>query len=493
MENHRPYPRDTDQLPVPHGAFRDAAPEVPATDLRDLVEIAFKWKRAILAVFVCTAIPGIIVTASKRPNYVASGALLIKSQRVNMALSPGEEPRPINAPVNTATVNSEVQLLKSRVLIDEVALRLADGSPSKATQIARTIGGKIDVAPIRDSNIIQVSHTSPEPAFAARLIGTLLDTYVDYHARVHSSPRLMDFYKRQLVERELLAHRARERLTRYEKRHDIVAARSELKTAAETLAATEATLTQGQLKSTELRRRISETEATLTTLPRTETAQKHLILNPAWKELERRRDELEVQRSERRERYQEKHRLVQEIDENLATLERALRETAQYVIGSETVGHNEIYRNLDGKLVESRIELAALEARRTLLKSDVKKQRKTLSRRRREAIKVGRMQSRLTEIEESLKLFRQKADEAQIAHAMDREQLVNVSVVDRPQMPIPRVPSLSGVLATVAVVAALGLGLGMAYFLEFFRRCFRKEPDLERYLGVPALGTVREF
>lgn len=493
MEPTRPLPHDTDRLPVPHGTFRDPRPDVPATDLRDLVEIAFKWKKAILAVFVCTAVPGMVVTLSKRPYFLASGAILIKSQRVNVAVAPGEEPRPFSSPVSPSTVNSEVQLLKSRVLLQEVGEHLAGGPGSTANGIARGLGGKIDVAPIRDSNIIQVNYASTDPDEAERTVNTLLDSYVDYHARVHSSPRLIEFYNRQIVEREASADRARERLTRYESRHDIVAARSELKSSADTLAALEQAFHTNQVRAAELRRRISETEATIATLPRTETAQKHLILNPSWKDLERRHDELEQQRAEKRERYQEKHRLIQEIDQNLEAVTREMKQTPQYVIGSETVGHNEMYQSLTEKVTDNRIDIAVVDAKQATLKSQIKAQRTQLSRRRREAIKVGRLQSHLSEVEESLKLFRQKTDEARIAQAMDREQLVNVSVVDRPRAPIPRVPSLSGVLAILTVVAALGLGLGIAYFFEFFRRSFRKEPDLERYLGVPALGTVREF
>jgi uncharacterized protein involved in exopolysaccharide biosynthesis len=493
MEPTRPLPQDTDRLPVPHGAFREARPDVPAADLRDLIEIAFKWKRAILAIFVCTAVPGIVVTLSKRPYFLASGAFLIKSQRVNVAVAPGEEPRPLNAPVSAATVNSEVQLLKSRTLLLEVAEHLAGGPGPAASGIARSLAGKIDVAPIRDANVIQVNYASTDPGEAERVVNALLDTYVEYHARVHSSPRLLEFYNEQISEREAAADRARERLRRYESRHDIVAARSELKSAADTLGTTEEALHTNQLRAAELRRRIAETEAMTAKLPRTETAQKQLILNPTWKDLQRRRDELEQQRAEKRERYQEKHRLIQEIDQALATITRELGETPQFVVGSETVGQNDAHRSLTEKLTDSRIDLAAVETKQVMLKAQYKTQRIQLSRRRREAIKVGRLLGRVQEIDESLKLFRRKADEARIAQAMDREQLVNVSIVDRPHPPIPRVPSLSGVLAILTVLAALGLGLGIAYFFEFFRRSFRKEPDLERYLGVPALGTVREF
>jgi len=493
LEPPRPVGVDPNFLPVPQLPEANGKHEAPSTDLRDLIEIAFKRRRMIVAVFLSMAIPGLVVTLSKRPNYAASGAILIKSQRVHLAVAPGDDPRPVNAPVNASIVNSEVQLLKSKMLLREVIQRIAKATGTDPSIIAPTIAGRIDVAPIRDSNAIQVSYTSEDAEAAVRTINTLLDAYVDFHAEVHSSPKLLEFYRQQLALREAAAARARERLARYEKRRDIVAARPELKVAADKLAATAAAMATTTLRVAELRRRILDTEAELDKLPSTEPVQKRLVLNPTWETLLRRRDELIAQRRERSERYKGTHRSMQEADENIAAVERELAATQKFIVGAEVIGDNTSHRALLDRLVEARIDLAATEEKRALLKTELKAQRTQLRRVRRTAIKVGRLQNRVREIEESRKLFRQKADEAQIAQAMDREHLVNVAIVDRPRLPLAPVENLSGVLATFTSTAALGVALGMAYVLEFVRRAFRKEPDLERYLGVPALGTVREF
>jgi uncharacterized protein involved in exopolysaccharide biosynthesis len=493
LEPPRPVGVDPNYLPVPQLPDGNGKPEPPSTDLRDLIEIAFKRRRMILAVFLSMAVPGIVVTLSKRPDYAASGAILIKSQRVHLAVAPGEEPRPINAPVNASVVNSEVQVLKSKMLLRDVVQRIAKETGAEPSTIAPTIAGRIDVAPIRDSNAIQVSYTSEDPAVSVRVINTLLDAYVDFHAQVHSSPKLLEFYQQQLARREAEVWRARERLARYEKRRDIVAARPELKVAADNLAATTAALATTDIRIAELRRRVQETETELAKLPKTEAVQKRLVLNPTWESLLRRRDELVAKRRERSERYKGTHRSMLEVDENVAAIERELSTTQKFIVGTEVIGDNTTHRTLVDRLVVARIDLGAAEAKRALLKTELKAERSQLRRQRRFATKVGRLQGRIGEIDESRKLFSTKVDEAKIAQAMDREQLVNVAIVDRPRLPLQPVESLSGVLATFTSTAALGVALGLAYVLEFLRRAFRKEPDLERYLGVPALGTVREF
>jgi uncharacterized protein involved in exopolysaccharide biosynthesis len=493
LEPPRPVGVDPNYLPVPQLPEGNGKPEAPSTDLRDLIEIAFKRRRMILAVFLSMAVPGIIVTLSKRPNYAASGAILIKSQRVYLAVAPGEEPRPVNAPVNVSVVNSEVQVLKSRMLVQNVVQRIAKETGVEPSTVGPTIAGRIDIAPIRDSNAIQVSYTSEDPATSVRVINTLLDAYVDFHAQVHSSPKLVEFYEQQLGRRERELWRARERLARYEKRRDIVAARPELKLAADNLATTTAALATTDIRIAELRRRVQETEVELAKVPKTEQVQKRLILNPTWESLLRRRDEIVAKRRERSERYKDTHRSMQEAGENVGAIERELAATQKFIVGTEVIGDNTTYRTLLDRLVLTRIDLAAAEAKRTLLKTELKGERLRLRRQRRFATKVGRLQGRIGEIDESRKRFSAKLDEARIAQAMDREQLVNISIVDRPRLPLQPVESLSGVLATFTSTAALGVALGMAYVLEFLRRAFRKEPDLERYLGVPALGTVREF
>jgi len=66
-----------------------------------------------------------------------------------------------------------------------------------------------------------------------------------------------------------------------------------------------------------------------------------------------------------------------------------------------------------------------------------------------------------------------------------------VAVVQRPGLPLQRSdnPKIPLVLA---LVSGLAVSFGGAYGIEYLKRTLRFERDVERYLGLPVLGTVAD-
>lgn len=468
-------------------------------DVRDVLEIIFKRKRVVLSSFLCIAVPIIYVAASNPPRFVATGKILIKSERVETTVAPGEEPRPLPARVNPATVNSEVQVLRSNELFRDVANHLVrNGFSEKAEAVApeavaRALASAVKVAPIRDSNVIQVTYTSSVPELAVETLNAVLDGYIDYHARVHSSPRVTEFYRRQLAEKLAKLKAAEAKLLRYETTHDIISAKQEITNHVDRLALLESQRREVVLKVGELKEEVAQYEAALAGLPESEATEKRLVVNPAWEQAVKRLRYSQNRLERLRLRYTDNHRLVREMKERAADAEKELSQTERYVLGSQVVAKNPVRGDLTQRLSRARVELGTAEAKVALVDEQLRKYREELRRLSRRGAKAEALKNRVEELRQTWDLFRRKAEEAQIAEAMDQEQLVNVTIMERPHLPLPRVPTLGTVMMAVAVVGALAAGIVLAFLLEFLKRHFRREPDLERYLGVPALGSVREF
>ena len=64
-------------------------------------------------------------------------------------------------------------------------------------------------------------------------------------------------------------------------------------------------------------------------------------------------------------------------------------------------------------------------------------------------------------------------------------------VVERPGLPLERTDD-SKVPLMLAIISGLAVSLGGAFGLEYLNRTLRFERDVERYLGLPVLGTVAE-
>jgi capsular polysaccharide biosynthesis protein len=90
-----------------------------------------------------------------------------------------------------------------------------------------------------------------------------------------------------------------------------------------------------------------------------------------------------------------------------------------------------------------------------------------------------------------LDLFERRQQEASISEAMDQERLVNVSVVERPKLPLPPSTNRSTPIY-LALLSGVAVALGGAFGWEYLNRTMRFERDVERSLGVPVLGTIPE-
>jgi capsular polysaccharide biosynthesis protein len=92
----------------------------------------------------------------------------------------------------------------------------------------------------------------------------------------------------------------------------------------------------------------------------------------------------------------------------------------------------------------------------------------------------------------TLDLYTKREQEARIGDAMDQERLVNVQVVQRPGLPLPRTDNRRAPVM-LAIISGLAVALGGAFGLEYVNRTLRFEHDVERHLGLPVLGTVSDY
>ena len=113
---------------------------------------------------------------------------------------------------------------------------------------------------------------------------------------------------------------------------------------------------------------------------------------------------------------------------------------------------------------------------------------------RRRAIGLVRLRQENSIARENFLLYRKKAEEARIAAAMDEQKLINTGIMQK--APVPVLPTGRGLGHRSSPSARLpvsSLGVGSAFTLEFFNSSVQHENDVERFLQVPVLATIREF
>ncbi|HVH29893.1 MAG TPA: Wzz/FepE/Etk N-terminal domain-containing protein, partial [Vicinamibacterales bacterium] len=158
------------------------------------------WKRRWLFVSVAAAVllgTG-IWTFTITPMYTSS---------LKLQLDPQQSVLPYREVAVAATADpryllTQAQVLKSEALAQRIVTRLNLASDSSTvTAAARGFAGRVAVAPIEGTQVLNVSYTSEDPMFAAQAVNTLADEYVNYSVEVRQveAAKARDFLEEELL------------------------------------------------------------------------------------------------------------------------------------------------------------------------------------------------------------------------------------------------------------------------------------------------------
>ena len=89
--------------------------------------------------------------------------------------------------------------------------------------IGLVLGG-ISVTPIKNSRVVEVSYSSPDPALAARIVNVICQEYIEYNfqAKFDATSRATDFLQKQLVDLKAKVEKSDNDLIDYARTHSIV-------------------------------------------------------------------------------------------------------------------------------------------------------------------------------------------------------------------------------------------------------------------------------
>src|SRR5260370_25437981 len=169
---------------------------------REVLSILFKERRKLVGAFLGLSILVLGWSYTLTPYYEATTGLVMKSGREFQVRSDPTQPV---AAVPSATkqeiVNSEIQILTSRDLIEAVinkigASKLYPGSSgwftseSSAMEAAtKSFLSDFKAAPVELADVIEVTYRNPDHDVAVLALSTLFELYQKKHAEMLSDPR----------------------------------------------------------------------------------------------------------------------------------------------------------------------------------------------------------------------------------------------------------------------------------------------------------------
>src|SRR5215475_3759758 len=321
--------------------------------LRDLLAPLFRRKRIVLLTF-CGVLLGSAVGAFLvSAQHQASMEILVHQERLEPLVTPESTQSAAGSaiPVTDSQVNSEVELLKSPDLLEQVVLannlqeierkslttRLVYGKQNDAWYLARAVdhlNTKLNIKMVTKTSMIQVTYSALSPHRAYNVLRTLADKYLEKHLAVHRPQGSFVFFTSQAEKYQQALQESEARLAEFSKKSGDAAPDLEKAAMAQQVVGSVAELHDTNVKIAAEKQRIQDQEARLRTTPdRSLTAQ---VTDSAQALLQKLQGDLlgeQIKKTELTTKYDPSYPLVQEVDKEIAQTQAAIAsaEKLQYV------------------------------------------------------------------------------------------------------------------------------------------------------------------
>ena len=481
---------------------REAGPVAPT--LRELAMVLFRQRRA----FVCVSV--MILTAAVLyaifgTKYQADMKILLRKGRADVPAS-AQQDAPIDVSrleISEEELNSEVELLQDYAVLRKVVeengmgerdplhfLHPGEGRPERIERAARRLAKKIKVEPIKKTNLIKVSYSSGNPHQAAKVLQSVAAAYLEKHTVVHRPDGEADFFDQQKSEARLQLEEAKGKLLQFTARHGVVSAPQQRDLTLQKLSELEAQYRQAAIELSETQTRVNELRTLLAKLPQRTTSQVRISDNgDLLKALKSSLVDLQLKRTQLLTKFEPNHRLVAEVDQQVAQVQSTITAENLLPLRDETTDKNSHYEWATSELQSAQVQLKALESRQAAAAAQVAAYRAYARQLGEDAITQEDLLSSEKAAQDTYLLYVKKREEARVDDALDQRGIVNVAIAQPPVDPV--LPATSGwIVLAIGFLAASGGGTAAAFAADYLDTGFRTPDDLLAYLNVPVLASL---
>jgi uncharacterized protein involved in exopolysaccharide biosynthesis len=466
---------------------------------RDLAATLFRRPRLMLISFGLVLLAAMLfVVFSAR--YESHFKVLIRRGRFDPVASPqASSGMDFTRPeITEEELNSEVELLRDEDLLKQVVITAglvpADTPDSKrASEVehtARKLGRRLDVEAVKKSNLIQVSYKDTDPDRGARILAALSIAYMNKHTNLQRPSGEIQFFDQQTADSEERLHRSEAELVNFTRTRGVISAATERDIALQKLGEADASYRQIDQERVEAERTIQSLDQQLKSFPSRSVTLKRWADNPELLEkLKTHLLELQLKRTELLTRFEPSYRLVQEIDQEIEQAKTSIAAEALAPVRDETTDKDPNFEWARLELEKTQVQLDGLRARQAAALSQVSALRSIAQQMQSSLIDQQDLIRTAKADEDSYLLYQRKREEARIGDALDRQRILNVTIVESPTA--AALPDHSFVLYFLfAFGLSLAFSLGAAFAAEHFDATIRTPHEAHQLLEMPVLAWL---
>jgi uncharacterized protein involved in exopolysaccharide biosynthesis len=525
---------------------------IRAHTVRDIAAIAFRRRVIVLTSFLGVFLGAILMMVLQPNHYDASMKILVKRDRADpVVTSEAISTVPPSGEVTEEELNSEVALLKSRDLLEQIVLRcglqhapgrgvtaiFGEGLPpyapgrqaserafshedlahsvSGSAQVLSTarIGSNITSLPVRTpsqdveiarairtleknlrtevikkTNLIQASYESSDRQLSAKVLSLLGTLYLEKHVAVHRPRGAYDFFQRETDKYRKELSAAEKRLMDFNREANVISAPLQKDAALQKLADFQVTLSQTNAAIAETQQRIRVLKQTLASIPpRMVTQVRNGDDGMLISQLKANLVALEQKRIELLTKFQPEYRSVKEVDAQIADVRAALSENSK--IHEETTDQDPTHEWARGELAKSNADLAALNAREQATSEAIRSYQERALLFASKEVTQADLTRAIKSAEDNYLLSERKEEEARISDALDRGRILNVAIAEVPTVPALPSNDRLQIMAFGFLLAVISCA-ALAFAAERADPTFRTSDELSSILNIPVLAAI---
>ena len=340
----------------------------------------------------------------------------------------------------------------------------------KIDVLAKTISGGITVTPVKNSRVVNISYSSPNPEFAALIANTVAKAYREeiLEMKMGSAQYTIEWMKKKAEEEKAKLEKSEQALQEYMRSHDIVTLENKIAILPQKLSEYGSQLAKVEAKRKELEALYNKIKGISENLEKAETIPA-IASDPILQSLREQTIKAEQNITELSKKFGEKHPSMLTAKGELEILKKKREQEISRIIES----------------LENEYELA---------KANEASTRRLFENTKGEALNLNQSFIQYEILKRDVESNRQLYDTL-IKHIKEQsitEQAQTVDVWILENADIPKSPFKPRKSFNIFLGIFLGLfsGIGIAFFVEYLDNTIKSPEEAERRLRAPVLGMV---
>ncbi len=500
----------------------------------ELSQLLRKYWPVVLTVFVSGTVGMyLVLNVFFTDVYESTTRILVKVGRENVetpaTVSNGQL---FSQGVRVADINSEVQILSSRELIDRVVDRLGpdrfrnvlvppsnwQGYPKylmkltarnvkngyrefliaagldkrldvRETAILALVDG-VKVEPVRESDILMLKVRTPSAKLCLDVSNALLEEYMKKRAVARRSPAGRQLFEERVADVKRRLAELQQARSGIRSRWNLTSPEEQRSLYLKQLNTIETEIVQNSAEIERFEKQRELMASRIPEMPELEKKEETIATNPSIQSIKDRITTLRMERSKVGSRYQPTSEVIKKMDTEIADLEGALAKENATILNSVVSESNQMRRRFTNNIDEDIVFSGGLKQRNKYLQEPASE----LTKRMRE---IDRGLDNLTPTEREYKraeqeylAYAKRFEEARLSEELDDLRVANVAVIGSPETPLKPVYPRKLFLMGIAMPVSLLLGVALCALLETTEDRITDEESALGLSDLDYLGTV---